>query len=179
MADYVSRVDKYNNDAIPICPTDRVKLDYIGYYDSMSEDCTKRLKCEDCNKLFIFQRDIRSEKRYVIEKVRSLDRKDYEIVDIDGALTPVTKKESIKKTDYFLTTQIRESKRGPQVVIYAGIKGQKEKSQIFITPEERRLSFDQKDINPADLFAKITAEFNDKTIHTVTHGKQNNNKRNK
>lgn len=162
------QVDKYNDFAIPICPKDKIELVYVNGYDLMSDEYTDTLKCEDCGKVFAFKRNIRSEKKYVVEKVRALDRKDYEIIDVDGIKTPVTKKERLDLNDgYFCTSQVRDSKRGPQVVIYAGKKGLKEKSQIFITPEERRLSFDQNDINPADVFTKITAEFYDGTKHVI------------
>ena len=113
-------------------------------------------------------------KKYVIEKVLALDRKEYEIIDIDGMQTPVTKKIKINpNAEYFCTTQIRDSKRGPQLVIYAGKKGSNRKSQIFISEEERRLSFDQNDINPADIFAKITVESHDGTKRAIE--KRSNN----
>jgi len=149
--------------ARPICPSDRMELDSGGNY------YTNSLKCPDCGKEYKIPRNFSSEERYVIEKYKASLRQDWDLVDIDGTLTPVTKKEKIGKNEYFCTAQVRDSKRGPQIVIYAGKKGSG-KSQIFITPEERRLSFDQNDINPADIFAKITAEFSDGTKHTIKGG---------
>lgn len=162
------QVDKYSDFAIPICPKDKIELSYVGANDFMSDEYTDRLKCEDCDKVFVFKRNVYNEKKYVVEKVRALDRKDYEIIDVDGIKTPVTKKERLDLNDgYFCTAQVRDSKRGSQVVIYAGKKGLKEKSQILITPEERRLSFDQNDLNPADVFTRVIAEFYDGTKYAI------------
>lgn len=161
-------VDKYNNVAVPICPKDHIELTYTINDDFMTDEMVDELKCEECNRVYKFNRPIRDEKDYAVEKVLALDRKKYEIVDIDGIQTPVTKKIKTNLGDeFFCTTQIRDSKRGPQLVIYAGKKGLGRKSQIFISEEERRLSFDQNDINPADIFSKITAEFYDGTKHTI------------
>ena len=167
-------VDKYNDTATPICPKDKIGLsseDVIPDWDGVGLYTTE-LKCEDCGKTFKLSRALYNEKKYLVEKIKSLDRKDYAIIDLDGIQTPVTKKEKIDpENGYFCTAQIRNSKRGPQVVIYAGKKGLKEKSQVLVMPKERRLSFDQTDINPADIFTKITAEFCDGTKHTIKGGK--------
>lgn len=162
-------VDKYNDVAIPLCPKDRIKLLSVGNNNYFATDeVIDELECEECGKRIKLNRSLYDEKKYVIEKVLALDRKEYEIIDIDGMQTPVTKKIKIDpNTEYFCTTQIRDSKRGPQLVIYAGKKGSNRKSQIFISEEERRMSFDQNDVNPADLFAKITAEFPDGTKHVI------------
>lgn len=146
--------------AIPICPKHRMELDVPGAY-------SQTLRCPDCQKRYEIPRNFSDERIYVIEKFKAISRQDWELIDIDGALTPVTRKAKINEDKYFCTAQLRNSKHGPQVVIYAGEKGNNNKSQIFITPNERRLSFDQKDINPADIFSKIIVEFNDGTKHTI------------
>ena len=146
--------------AIPICPKHRIKLNPDKTYPTI-------MYCPDCEESYKIPRRFPAEREYAIEKYKAIQRKDWDLVDIDGTLTPVTKKEKIGSDEYFCTAQVRDSKRGPQVVIYAGKKGSG-KSQIFVTPEERRLSFDQSDINPADVFTRITAEFCDGTKHTIT-----------
>lgn len=167
-------IDKHNNTAIPVCPKDYIKLTSVGVDDLFADKVFHELKCEECNAVYSFDRTIFNEKEYVVEKVLALDRKKYEIIDVDGIQTPVTKKVKIDPSHkFFCTAQIRSSKRGPQVVIYAGEKGSKKKSQIFISGEERRLSFDQNDMNPTEVFSKITAEFYDGTKHTIEKGQVN------
>lgn len=150
--------------ATPICPIHRMELDVPGPY-------SRTLKCPDCEKRYEIPKDYCNENKYAIEKYKAIIRQSWSLIDVDGVLTPVTKKEKIGKREYFCTAQVRDSKRGPQVVIYAGKKGRSGKSQIFITPEERRLSFDQNDINPADIFTKITAEFDDGVKHVIEKNK--------
>lgn len=161
-------VDAHNGVAKPLCPKDRIKLDEVSYFSAAGKLVTE-LECKECEKKFKLRRSLCDEEDYVVEKVLALDRKKYDIIDIDGIQTPVTKK--VKKiapnAEYFCTAQIRDSKRGPQLVIYAGKNGSNRKSQIFISEKERRLSFDQNDINPVDVFSKITAEFYDGTRHTI------------
>lgn len=166
------RVDTLNELATPICPKHFLELTFEDLSDwgpiSDEKKYIDKIRCEDCEKSVKLPRNLQAEEDYVVSKVRAMDYKDYDIVDIDGTLTPVTKKErATLDNEYFCTTQVRDSKRGPQVVIYAGKKGLKTKSQIFITPEERRLSFDQNDINPADIFARITAEFKDGSKQSI------------
>lgn len=167
-------IDEYDNTAIPVCPKDYIKLTSVGVDDFFADKMSYGLKCEECGTVYNFNRTIYDEKEYVVEKLRALERKKYEIIDIDGIQTPVTKKVKINSSNkFFCTAQIRSSKRGPQVVIYAGEKGSKKKSQIFISGEERRLSFDQNDMNPTEVFSKITAEFYDGTKHTIEKGQVN------
>lgn len=163
-------LDKFNRTAIPICPKDRMELSYevnnISWDDERKD--INILFCDDCKEKYKLKRSLYDEIEYVVSKVYAMDRKDYDVVDLDGIKTPVTKKIKLNpENGYFCIAQVRDSKRGPQLVIYAGKKGFKEKSQILVMPEERRLSFDQNDINPADIFAKITAEFYDGTKHTI------------
>ena len=56
---------------------------------------------------------------------------------------------------------MNSEKKGEQIVIYAGKKGAKGKSQIFIDPTHGKITFDQNDINPKDVFVKIEATFRD------------------
>lgn len=171
------QVDNYNELAIPLCPIHRIRLSFNKGDELVSwgspHRYAHRLFCEDCDKVYSLRRELSDEEDYVVNKVKSTDLLKYDVIDIDGILTPVTKKQKVQADDgFFCTAQIRDSKRGPQVVIYAGKKGSKEKSQVFITPEERRLSFDQNDLNPADVFTKITAEFRDGTSHTIEKTKK-------
>ena len=166
-------VDIANNIAIPICPKHKMELkDPLsdGALDFYREKHLNGLSCRDCRKSYLFPRNLHDERKYVVDKIAALERSKYNIIDIDGTLTPVTKKEKIGENEcFFCTAQVRDSKRGPQVVIYAGKKGSG-KSQIFVTPKERRLSFDQNDINPSDVFTKITAEFYDGSKHIIERG---------
>ena len=91
-----------------------------------------------------------------------------EVINLDDEATPITKKKvESKDNKYFLTAQVMDSKRGVQVVIYAGEKGKAEKTQIFADPKNKRLSFDQKDLKPTDVFLRIEGTFDDGSSHII------------
>jgi hypothetical protein len=52
---------------------------------------------------------------------------------------------------------------GQRLVVYAGEKGRKEKTQVFVEPDIKRLAFDQNDIHPSEVFVKLEATFRDGT----------------
>lgn len=106
---------------------------------------------------------------YIRKKLDSTLYTEAKLVDLDGLLVPVSKKEKVDvgNSEYFVTSQVRSGKRGDQVVIYAGKKGSKSKVQVFVDPEHKRMSFDQNDLNPADVFAKLEATFRGGTKHTI------------
>jgi len=85
-------------------------------------------------------------------------------INIDNEATPIAEsKVSSKDNRFFVVSRLMESKTGLRLVVYAGEKGKKEKTQIFVEPEIKRLSFDQKDQHPTDVFTKLEAIFSDGT----------------
>ena len=65
-----------------------------------------------------------------------------------------------------------ESKRGKQLVIYAGEKGKKEKTQIFVEPEVKRLDFDRNDLHPDEVFLEVKATYKNGTSYKITKSKK-------
>ena len=104
---------------------------------------------------------------------RRLDSKKYqeaEIFDIDGYLVPASKEKQLKArgSEYAITAQVKKSdKKGEQIVIYVGKKGIQGKSQIFVDPKYGKLTFDQNDISPKDIFVKLEATFRDGSNATI------------
>lgn len=132
-----------------------------------------KLECAEGPHLFDIPREYEKEQKYVYDRIDAQIFKGMQIVDLDGELTPIAK-EKLKSEDgkYFVTSQLMQSKRGLQLVVYAGKKGSTKKTQIFIEPEIKRLAFDQKDLNPTEVFVEMKAIFFDGTSHEVK-GKNN------
>lgn len=130
-----------------------------------------KLECAEGPHHFDLPREYSKEKSYVLNRVDAKIFEGMQIIDLDGELTPIAK-EKIKSKDnkYFVTSQLMESKRGLQLVVYAGEKGNDKKTQIFIEPEVKRLAFDQKDLNPSDIFVELRATFADGTNHVIKRG---------
>ncbi len=160
----------------PLCPEHDLRLSShpvgqvyeYGRYRSRIDSEALELECAEGPHTITIPREFAKEKKYVIDRIDALIFKGMKTVDLDGALTPIGKEKLTSKNGkYFVTTQLMESKRGIQVVVYAGEKGRKEKTQIFIEPEMKRLAFDQKDLNPTEVFTKLKATFDDGSSHEI------------
>lgn len=155
----------------PLCPKHHLKMKPEHTDRGMSlrigNEQASVLKCAEGPHSFDIPRSFVEEEDYVMNRIDATELKNMEVVDLDGQLTPITKKVKDKNDKYFASTQLLESKRGLQLVVYAGERGRKEKTQIFIDPKTRRLSFDQNDLHPNDLFLELNATFDDGSIHTM------------
>ena len=155
----------------PLCPIHDLRLRpikdlYSRDYNYMSN--SHSLKCEDCGKLHIIPRKLSSEQQYVIDKVDAKVFKSMKFINLDNEAIPIAEdKKSSKDGKYFVTALLTESKTGKRLVVYAGERGKKEKTQIFVEPEIKRLSFDQKDLHPTEVFTKLEATFSDGVKHTL------------
>jgi len=153
----------------PLCPIHSLRLRPVPYTSAYKwGESARTLKCEDCDDLHKIPRIYSSEKIYVIDRVDAKVFKGMKVLNLDDEAMPIAKEKAVSKNGkYFITTQLMESKRGIQAVIYAGEKGSSKKTQIFVEPEVKRLAFDQKDLNPSDVFLKVTATFADGTSHSM------------
>lgn len=147
----------------PICPTHHLPLNILA---NNSRSC--RLECPEDFVTFDFPREFNQQVSYVKGKVDAKNLKGLKYINLDDEAIPIAE-DKAKSIDekFFVTARIMESKVGQRLVIYAGERGREEKTQIFVEPEIKRLSFDQKDLNPADVFVKVEAEFADGTKHSI------------
>jgi hypothetical protein len=172
-----------NRIPIPLCPEHNLRMNTIPatllQYNQYIKSHTnaRKLQCAEGPHTFDIPRIWEEEKEYVINRIDAKTFKNMEIIDLDGELTPIAK-EKIKDKDskYFVTTQLMESKRGVQVVVYAGKSGETNKTQIFVEPEIKRLAFDQKNLNPNDVFVELKATFADGSNHTMAKRDEKNEK---
>jgi len=152
----------------PLCPIHHLRLEPIRQPYQDYADESNLLKCEDCESPYKIPRNFAKEKIYVIDKVDAKIFKGMKLINLDDESIPLAeKKVSSEDNKYFVNALLTKSKVGLRVVIYAGEKGKKEKTQIFVEPEIKRLSFDQKDLHPSDVFTKVEAIFKDKTKTSI------------
>jgi len=143
--------------AIPLYPKDHIELDS---YPSGHEWQESKLKCEKCGKVYTLPRNVDDQKRYVIRDINSRTYKTKRFINLDDEALPLAEEKiSSKDNKYFVTSLLTKSKAGLRLVVYAGEKGKKEKAQIFVEPDIKRLAFDQKDLHPTDVFTKLEATF--------------------
>lgn len=124
----------------------------------------RSLICEDCGKSYEIPRDLGQEERYIFDRIDAKSFKALPVLNLDDEAIPLAEaKTSSKDGKFFVTANLNESKTGVRLVVYAGEKGKSNKTQIFVEPEIKRLSFDQKDLHPTDVFTKLEATFPDGT----------------
>lgn len=172
------RIELYSKDQTPADYGFWKNIKYIPYCWQkhrlkMTSRNAREFYCDNCRKNYAMSFTGNDVIDFISKEIESSYLDALDLIDIDGTLTPVKKiKEDNLDDGYYLVGQVSRSSRSTQVVLYAGKKGEHDKCQIFITPEERRLSFDQHDISPQDLLSKITVEFRDGSISTIQSNKQ-------
>jgi hypothetical protein len=159
--------DAEGADAYAYCPEHRMKLeimDNLGNLWSQDNPPTTvhlYLLCPTDEKRF----PLPNNSFWVLQRrfdaaLESASLKDAEIVDVDGYQVPIAKATPpAKDKEYWAEVRINDTKRGKQLVVYAGKRGSSDKTQIFIDPENDKISFDQNNIHPNDVFTKVIAEF--------------------
>lgn len=154
-------IGKTSGNPIPLCPKDFIQLDP---YPNAIDPREKRLKCEECGEIYSLPRSYEHEKTYVKRKLYSRTFKKMRFINLDDEAIPMAReKVSSEDNKYFVTSLLIKSKIGLRLVVYAGEKGKREKTQIFVEPDIRRLAFDQKNLHPTDVFTKLEATFSDGT----------------
>jgi hypothetical protein len=156
----------------PLCPKHHLRL---KNHNNRADYSTDSLVCAECNDEYIFPRTISAEKQYILDKIDSKIFKQMKVLNLDDEAIPLAESKISSKDDkFFVTAILTESKVGKRLVVYAGEKGRKEKSQIFIEPEIKRLAFDQKDMHPTEVFLELTGTFDDGSSVTINKTKIKN-----
>jgi hypothetical protein len=151
------------------CPEHRIELDVNTVWGINNQSFARAqqskhlgaLVCPVDDKLFtVKDNDLSLAVRRFHSTVESLHLKDAEIVSIDGYQIPIAKAKAPNKDDtYWIETRINDTKQGKQVVVYAGKRGQNDKSQIFVDIENDKITFDQNNIHPNDIFFRLEGQF--------------------
>lgn len=157
----------------PLCPIHDLRLNPIRPYSGFINEATS-LRCEDCNNPYPIPRSWEKEKQYVLDRIDAKIFKSMKVLNLDDEAIPLAEaKIKTKDGKFFVVANLNESKTGKRLVVYAGENGKPNKTQIFIEPEIRRLSFDQKDLHPMDVFTKLEATFSDNTKGIIKRGGEN------
>lgn len=156
---------------VPLCPKHYIRL-------TLSTNNTYRssMHCAECPQIsYEFPREFNNEKSYIVNKIDSKVFKKMKFINLDDEAIPIAEDKAYSKDDkYFVKVILTESKVGQRLVVYAGEKRKKDKTQIFIEPKIKRLAFDQNDIHPSDVFVSLEAVFEDGTKSSIS--KVNKNK---
>lgn len=160
------------NHAVPVCPEHYLEMrEAYGIEINESREIIQLdpdsywLKCEEGPHFKTMPRELDDQEEYVLDKIKAISYKRMPVLNMDDELVPVAKQKD-KQGKYFVTTQLMESRRGLQVVVYAGEKG-KEKTQIIVEPEIKRLAFDHTNTHPDEVFVELKATFDDGSQQSI------------
>jgi hypothetical protein len=146
------------------CPEHRIKLDLSDGVNEYSQDISytddRYLVCPDDGKRFPLEGiDLATLRRRFNSVLEAVNFKDAEIVSLDGYQVPIAKVDAPKDNEYWVQARINDTKQGKQLVVYAGKRGDRDKAQMFLDVENDKLTFDQNNMHPNDVFVKVIAEF--------------------
>ncbi len=170
-----------NRIPVPLCPQHNLRLDpkpeqyySSSYGDFREKDSSTATKMECAEGLHILEmpRQFHKEKAYIINRVDALIFAKMITLNLDEEAIPVASEEIKKDSPYWIKVKITESKSGTRLIVWAGDRSKKNKTQLFIEPELKRLSFDQNDDHPTEVFAKVEATFSDNIQASIQEGKK-------
>ncbi|MDX1766073.1 MAG: hypothetical protein R3313_03930 [Candidatus Saccharimonadales bacterium] len=151
---------------VPLCPKHdlrmqevRDKYRYNGRYISKPYGTGKKLKCEEGPHFINLPREFSDEKSYILNRIDAKEFSKAKVLNLDDEAISVAEKELGEESPYWIKAKVVESKSGTRLIIWAGDKSKKNKAQLFVEPKIKRLSFDQNDDHPVEVFTKIEATF--------------------
>lgn len=166
--------------AQPLCPQHdiRLKPSKVSIYDNrlrrsrqQNADEVTKLKCEDGQHFFEIPRTFEAQRDFVIDKVDAINRfSKMQVINLDDTVIPVGKEE-LKDSDYWVLAKVTKSKSGDRLIVWAGNRSKKQKTQLFVEPELKRLSFDHNDDHPTEVFSKLEATFADGVTSKIEKNK--------
>jgi len=154
--------------AQPLCPEHHLRLKpNPGYHYSSvrrgnvrdSDSEAIKLSCDEGHE-FVLARNFGREESYVLDRLDALVFEKATYIYLDDIAIPVAKDElKDKDSPIWVRAKVTESKSGLRLIVWAGDRSEKSKTQLFVEPEIARLSFDQNDDHPTQVFAKVEATF--------------------
>lgn len=124
------------------------------------------LKCPICKEA-IYIEDKNALIKNCLKKSNMEKFKNAKIIRVDEYYAKEIKKKITDKraTNYWIEADVKTDKDGDtMVVLYVGKRNSKDKCQFFIKPEKLQLSTDYKDLDPAEILAKIEVTLKDRVI---------------
>ena len=143
---------------IALCPKNKCITKLIKSRENYSIGEYK-YKCIKCDFKITLDKEIEKKGADLLEIISSEKYKNAEIVNIDGELIRV-QKDTVKDENYWLDVSLSKNKKGQlQLMVLAGERNGAHKSQLFLDIDNQKLSFDQNNSHPAEIFTKVQATF--------------------
>jgi hypothetical protein len=157
-----------------LCPQHSLKLEpkpglYLSShgYKTKNASTATMLECAEGPHTITIPREFAKEQKYVIDRLDALTFEKLTVINLDDEAIPVASEELKKDSPFWIKAKLTDSKSGKRLIIWAGDRSKKNKTQLFIEPELKRLSFDQNDDHPTEVFAKVEVTFANNVSATI------------
>ena len=145
--------DNFLYDFITLCPKNKCCFPLI------LSDSDNELNCRKCSYNVKLKQSYIFMQSELSDLVRANYYKNLKVVNIDGELLLV-KKAYAEDENYWAEVKISKNKKGEvQLMILSGNKKLKNKTQLFLDIQNEKMTFDQNDDHPKEVFTKVTAVF--------------------
>ncbi len=145
---------------IPLCPKQKCNCRLKKSKETYSFGEYK-YNCVRCDFKITLNKSIEDKASDLIDIIESQKYKDAEIINLDGELVRVLREEQ-KDLDYWVDVKISKNRKDEvQLMVLAGSKKEKNKTQLFLDPQNEKASFDQNNNHPKEVFSKVVATFKD------------------
>jgi hypothetical protein len=156
--------------AIARCPNKDCHCPLKLLWLDREQDNAWHYSCINCDFAIKMQHKIDDMGYHLLQVLESQDYKDAEIIKVDGELITV-RRGNESDSDYWVDARLSKNKQGKmQLMVLAGSKKEQDKAQLFLDLANERLSFDQNDDHPKDVFAKVVATFRDSATGIESSG---------
>lgn len=143
---------------IALCPKQKCNCKLIKSKERYSIGEYKYC-CVKCDFTITLPVSIENKCTEFLHVIDSLKYKNAELINIDGELIRVQREEK-KDGDYWIDVKISKNKKDElQLMVLAGSKKSKDKTQLFLEPKNERLAFDQNNDHPRKIFTKVVGIF--------------------
>lgn len=160
-------------DAIPLCSKKKCNCKLIKLKEPYSIGEYK-YGCIKCDYKITLNKSIEDKAVDFLAVYDSLNYKDAEVINIDGELIRIQRKEE-KDSNYWIDVKLSKNNKDElQLMVLAGSKKTGNKTQLFLEPKSEKLSFDQNNDHPRSVFTVVNATF--KKSKTSINVKKKKNK---
>lgn len=119
-----------------------------------------KYKCIKCEFKITLNKSLEDKASDVAMVIEAQEYKNAEIINLDGDSIRVSSRQQVDDSDYWADVKLSKNRKGDvQLMVLAGSRKEKDKAQLFIEPNNERLSFDQNNLHPREVFAKVEAVF--------------------
>ena len=127
--------------------------------------------CPRCDFKITLDKSIEEKASDLLDIIESQKYKDAEIISIDGELIRIQREEQ-KDNNYWVDVKLSKNKKGQvQLMVLAGHKTEKTKTQLFLDSAKEKLTFDQNNHHPSEVFEQVVATFK-KSKSLIKHIKE-------